>query len=224
MKYKKESLFWNDKQNIKWFNDYPASNYWVKFLKTIKNKSQKKVLDLGCGAGRHTKLLNELGFDVYACDQYIGMVKKTKEGMLSAKWFNKKLKERITKQSMNNLSYPSNFFDIVMCHGVYHNAFGLKIFKKSISESSRVLKKEGKLLFNIFTNELLSKDLKFINKKNSLYLTKENLRIVLISPDTFLELASQEKLTPVNKKDLVLYHSNVSTGARAVFRGILLKK
>jgi len=224
MKYKKESLFWNDKQNIKWFEDYPASDYWVKFLKTIKNKQTKKVLDLGCGAGRHTKLLNQFGFDVYACDRYIGMVGKTRKGMSSAQWPDKKLKERITRQSMSNLSYPSNFFDIVICHGVYHNAFSLKTFEKSVSESSRILKKDGKLLFNVFTNEFLSKDLKLINKTNFLYLTKENLRMVLISPEMFLGLASKEKLTPVNKEDLVRYQSNVSTGTRAVFRGILVKK
>lgn len=224
MKYKKESLFWNNKQNIKWFEDYPASDYWVKFLKTTKNKQEKKVLDLGCGAGRHTKLLNQLGFDVYSCDRYIGMVEKTKKGMLSTKWPDKKLKKRITRQSMSNLSYPSNFFDIVICHGVYHNAFSLKTFEKSISESSRILKKNGKLLFNVFTNEFLSKDLKLINKKNCLYLTKENLRMFLISPEMFIRFASQEKLTPVNEKDLVRYRSTVSTGTRAVFRGILLKK
>lgn len=224
MKYKKESLFWNDKQNIKWFEDYPASDYWIKFLKTIKNKSKKKVLDLGCGAGRHTKLLNELNFDVYACDRYIGMVKKTKESILSTKWPNKKLRERITKQSMNNLSYPSNFFDIIICHGVYHNAFNLKIFKKSILESSRVLKKGGKLLFNIFTNELLSKDLKLLNKKSFLYLTKENLRMVLVSPDMFLKIAFNKRLIPLKRKYFICYISNISTGKRSVFRGIFIKK
>jgi len=35
----------------------------------------KRVLDLGCGAGRNTQFLFEYGFDVFACDYYDGMVK-----------------------------------------------------------------------------------------------------------------------------------------------------
>src|SRR3989338_8387091 len=40
---------------------YPVINRW-------KSKGYKKILDLGCGVGRHSILLAENGFDVYACD------------------------------------------------------------------------------------------------------------------------------------------------------------
>lgn len=224
MKHKKENLFWNNQQNIKWFNDYPPSDYWVKILKTIKNKSTVKVLDLGCGAGRHTKLLKELGFDVYSCDKNFGMVNQTRNTMSINGWSKVKLERRITKQSVNKLSYKSDFFELIICHGVYHNAFNFKMLKKSISESSRVLKNGGELLFNIFTDEFLAEDLKVIDKKNFLYLTKEGLRMVLISPSMFLELASQNNLFPKSVKNLVFYQSNVSTGRRSVFRGVFLKR
>lgn len=223
MKYKKENLFWNDEHNINWFNNYPVSDYWVKFLKTINNKQEKKVLDLGCGAGRHTELLKSLDFNTYACDKYIGMVSKTQKRMLLCGWTNKKIKTRITKQSTNNLFYPSSFFDLIICHGVYHNAFNFRIFKKSILESSRILKKGGVLLFNIFTNEVISKSFKFLDKNNFLYLTKENLRMVLVSPDMFLKIAASKRLIPLKSKYFVRYLSNVSTGKRSVFRGILIK-
>jgi len=32
---KNEEKFWNNPENIRWFNDQPASNYWVQFFKTI---------------------------------------------------------------------------------------------------------------------------------------------------------------------------------------------
>jgi SAM-dependent methyltransferase len=221
---KKENQFWNNRQNIKWFNNYPSSGYWIKFLRGIKNRSKQKVLDLGCGAGRHTRLLQELGFDVYACDRHSGMVYQTQENMGILGWSRQKTKKRIIKQSMDNLSYRNNFFDLVICHGVYHNAFNFKIFEKSISETSRILKKGGQLLFNIFTDELHPKDIKIIDKNKYLYLTKEGLRIVLISPDKFLGLALKNNLIPINAKNLIRYETNVSTGKRAVFRGILTKK
>lgn len=224
MKDKKENQFWNDEKNIKWFNNYPPSNYWVKFLRKIKNRSSQKALDLGCGAGRHTRLLQKLGFDVYACDRHLGMVRQTQDNLKIAGWSKLKFKRRITKQSVDNLSYRTGFFDLIICHGIYHNAFNLRMFEKSISESSRILKKGGQLLFNVFTDELQPKDLKIIDKNNFLYLTKEGLRMILISPDKFLELTSQNGLFPINTKDLVHYQSNVSTGKRAVFRGVLFKK
>lgn len=224
MKDKKENQFWNDPQNIKWFNDYPSSDYWVEFLNKIKNRSKQKALDLGCGAGRHTRLLRELGFDVYACDRHLGMVRKTQNNLKIYGWSDPKIQKRITQQSADNLSYGNDFFDLVICHGVYHNAFDLNMYRKSISESSRVMKKGGLLLFNIFTNELKPKDLKIIDKDNLLYLTKENLRMILVSPNKFLELASQNNLSPLDTKNIIRYRSDISTGRRAVFRGVLIKK
>jgi len=135
-----------------------------------------------------------------------------------------KIQKRITQQSADNLSYGNDFFDLVICHGVYHNAFDLNMYRKSISESSRVMKKGGLLLFNIFTNELKPKDLKIIDKDNLLYLTKENLRMILVSPNKFLELASQNNLSPLDTKNIIRYRSDISTGRRAVFRGVLIKK
>lgn len=224
MKDKIEKQFWNDPRNVKWFNDYPPSDYWVEFLEKINDRKGKKSLDLGCGAGRHTRLLKKLGFDVYACDRHLGMVQQTQSNLKTMGWSESKLKKRITKQSIENLPYKNNFFDLIICHGVYHNAFDLKMLKKSIAESSRVLKKEGQLLFNIFTNELKPKDLRIIDKNNFLYLTKEGLKVILVSPDKFLELASQNGLLPLNKKQLIRYESIVSTGKRAVFRGVLVKR
>ena len=224
MKYKNESSFWNKEQNIKWFADYPPSDYWVRFLKKIKNRPDKRALDLGCGAGRHTKVLEDLGFDTYACDCHIGMVHKTQDIMRCAGWSEVKSNKQITKQSLEKLSYDSDLFDLIICHGVYHNAFNLEMLKKFISETSRILKKGGKILFNVFTNESLADDLRLVDEKNSLYLTKENMRMLLVSPELYLELFASNNLFPQNPKNLVRYSSQVSTGTRTVFRGMLVKK
>lgn len=224
MKDKEERKFWNDPENIKWFNDYPPSEYWREFLLLSSDRIGQKALDLGCGAGRHTKLLSDLGYDVYACDRHLGMVCQTRANLQEAGWTKARAEKKIVKQSMEKLSYPDNFFDLVICHGVYHNAFDLKMFKEALAESSRVLKKGGHLLFNLFTNELKPKELKILDRDNCLYATKEGLKMILISPNRFLKLASSYGLRPVDKKLLVRYRSKVTTGERAVFRGVFLKK
>ena len=55
---------WNwelNKQNV-WLNPSVESYYYVN---TWKEKGFKKILDLGCGLGRHSILFAKNNFDVY---------------------------------------------------------------------------------------------------------------------------------------------------------------
>ena len=142
--------FWNDEKNILWFKSQPFSQYWVDFFSKIKNKKNKTALDLGCGVGRNTEMLAKLGFNFYACDNYKKMIDETKKRLKRTGFNEKFLEYKITQQSMNNLSYPSDYFDFIISHGVYHNAFSVEEFKKALKESSRVLKIGGVICFNIF--------------------------------------------------------------------------
>lgn len=55
-----------------------------KVIKLFRKEKVKKILDLGCGSGRHTVMLTKAGFDVYAIDI-------SKEGLkLTRKWLKEK--------------------------------------------------------------------------------------------------------------------------------------
>lgn len=124
---------------------------------------------------------------------------------------------------MTRLPYNSDFFDIVLSHGVYHNAQSLKEMNRALKESSRVLKKGGRLYFNMFTSVLIVEDFKNIEGQESVYATRENLLMVLLSKDEFLKLASDYDLKPDPDTEIIEYQSMVSTGKRSVLRGILIK-
>lgn len=104
----------------------------------FKKKGYSKVLDLGCGTGRHSLFLANNGFFVYAID-----ISKTGIEIL---------KRNAKKQGLKNISYklhnitkipyPNNFFDALICvfamgHGTLSDA------KKTINEIYRVLKPKG---------------------------------------------------------------------------------
>jgi ubiquinone/menaquinone biosynthesis C-methylase UbiE len=218
---KKERIFWNDPKNITWFNQQPFSSYWVDFFKTIKNKSEKKVLDIGCGGGRNVEMLLRMNFDVYACDKYLGMINSTKDRLKLLGQSKEFIDNRVKQCIMEKLLYSDNYFDFVLCHGIYHNASSISDLKTAVEESSRVLKTGGFLCLNIFTIEYIDQNLTKLSGKAE-FCTSDGLRMILLSSKEILKILERQHLIVV-KKYLVNYVSRVNTGNRSVLRGIFKK-
>lgn len=142
------NIKWNEMYKLKKFNPQYPSETIVRFLFTNFNiKKNKKILDIGCGNGRHVKLFAEQGFDVYGCDY-------SKEGINQTKKMLKKfnLNAKIKFADMTNLPYEDNFFDGIVSYGVFYYG-NSKIMKKAIDELYRVLKIGGKAIIITRTNE-----------------------------------------------------------------------
>lgn len=125
--FKKEGRFF-DKPH----KDLPGL---VKILK--KNKSSK-ILDLGCGSGRHVVYLAKKGFEVYGID-----ISKVAIDM-SQKWLKEEgLSAELSVQDMTKgLPFTNEFFDAVISFQVIHHA-KIEIIKQIVREVERVLKKGG---------------------------------------------------------------------------------
>jgi len=104
----------------------------------FKKEKIKRVLDLGCGSGRHLVYLAKQGFDVYGID-----ISKT--GIELAKdWLRKeKLKANLKIGDIyKKLPYKDNFFEGIICTNVLHHNKIEKI-RKLIKEMERILKPQG---------------------------------------------------------------------------------
>lgn len=213
-----EKKFWNDPSNIKWFNEQPPPEYWKEFFQD-KSRKIKRVLDLGCGAGRNTQLLIELGCDVYACDLFDGMVIATKNRLQRVGVDKSFIDERIIIASMFNLPYCDSFFDAVLSNGVYHNVSSMEEMDVAFKETGRVLKKGGYLCFNLFSSNYIDPSLLKIS--NHIYLTKEKLPMVLISKIELIAFFSKHGF--VSDGEIVEYKRVVSTGKRSIMRGVFKK-
>lgn len=210
--------FWNDNENIKWFRDEPSPQYLVDFLKENANKN-KVALDLGCGAGRNTEVLFNLNYDTYACDLHQNMVTTTKERLIKAGFNQEIINNQVSQGNMLNLKFPNNFFDVIVCNGVFHNAYNLDELNQAISEVSRVLKGNGQLSFNLFSSEYVDS---FKQVGDHVYSTREDLIMTLVSSQEFKNICHSHSLEPTI--DIVEYRREVTTGTRAVMRGIFIKK
>ncbi|MDI6736151.1 MAG: class I SAM-dependent methyltransferase [bacterium] len=112
----------------------------VQFVaKEIERKKKKigRILDLGCGNGRHLVYLSKKGFNAYGIDI------SQKSLQIAQDWLNKKgLQTELKKASVTEIPYPDEYFDIVICMGMLDHIL-IQEVKKGIQEIERVLTPEG---------------------------------------------------------------------------------
>jgi len=102
------------------------------------------VLDLGCGAGRHTVCLAENGFDVIGVDVSKSALRIAKE------WARKENLEEVSlvQATMTSIPFRDNQFDAVISVSVIHHAVKRDI-EATVDEVYRILKRNGTLLANL---------------------------------------------------------------------------
>ena len=115
-----------------------------KISELFKEKEIKRVLDLGCGTGRHLIFLSKKGFEVY------GMDASPKALEMANKWLieeNEKAELHLDRME-HKFPYEDKFFDaIISIQVIHHNLMKDIIF--TVREIERILKK-GSIIFITF--------------------------------------------------------------------------
>jgi ubiquinone/menaquinone biosynthesis C-methylase UbiE len=107
----------------------------MKLLNSIKI-SNKRILDLGCGTGRYTKILLRLGGNVWAIDPSEKMLEIARKENKNA---------HFKKAAASKIPFSSDFFDMVVASLCIDH---VREIDKALSEVSRVLKKDGIFIFS----------------------------------------------------------------------------
>jgi ubiquinone/menaquinone biosynthesis C-methylase UbiE len=97
-----------------------------------------KVLDLGVGGGRHTKLLCELGFSAFGLDFSMIGLKHTRERIAK-----EHSDAGLVQATMDKLPFKEKSFDAVISYGVF-NYGNQKDLLMAIQDLYRILKTNGK--------------------------------------------------------------------------------
>lgn len=116
--------------------------------KIFKDRGYKKILDIGCGYGKHSIYLSQNDFNLTSIDinkQAIEWLKKYID-------INHINNINVIKVNINNLPFENDYFDGVICSSVIHHQ-RLKEIRNSISEIYRVLKQNGCILVNFISIE-----------------------------------------------------------------------
>lgn len=109
----------------------------IDFLKLIKEKGKREVLDLGCGDGRHLVHLMREGFSASGMDYSLWGTLRTRE------WLNREGRQaELVCAEAAFLPWPAERFDAVFSIQVIHHQ-RIEGIRQSFSEVKRVLRPGG---------------------------------------------------------------------------------
>ncbi len=137
------------------------------------DKGVRRVLDLGCGTGRHLVFLSKRGFEVYGFDA------SPRALSIAHQWLHEEgLEADLRLHRMENrFPYADTFFDAIISTQVIHHNL-MKDTLKTVREIDRVLKPEGLLFITVSTM--------------TEYRSREDWALELIEKDTYLPHAGPE--------------------------------
>jgi ubiquinone/menaquinone biosynthesis C-methylase UbiE len=142
---------WNQlHENPRFRPSYP-NDHVVRFLMASRGLLEKsnpaRFLDIGVGAGRHTKLASELAFETYGIDLSLTGLKHARQRLQMAG-----VQHCLAQASMLRLPFADNRFDVVLSFGVFYYATAAEM-KQAISEAHRILPRGGRLLVVLRTTQ-----------------------------------------------------------------------
>ena len=201
-----DNNFWNKVETRDQFQNRSVSKYITDEIDKLDSES--KVIDIGCGGGRYSRYVKQKGMFVIAVDKYSNMATSLSE-------------ENITfmQGCMDNLPIQNNMFNVILSIGVIHNAVTLDEYEKAISEMYRILKKNGLIIFSVFTNDVITDDLTYVG--NSRYEINERQPMILLSKEEINNLFHKYGFKIIKNVDEHI--TDVGSGKRNVYT-ILLKK
>jgi ubiquinone/menaquinone biosynthesis C-methylase UbiE len=108
-------------------------------IEALANLHFNSILEIGCGTGKNTSFLAQIGESVHAMDFSHGMLEKAKE----------KVQAENVRFSTMDITQTWNFenqeFDLIVCNLVLEHIEDLSVV---FSEAVRVLKDKGRFLIN----------------------------------------------------------------------------
>lgn len=137
------SDFWDRlHENPRFRPQYP-SEHVVRFLRTLPDRlapdrGAVRAIDIGCGGGRHTFLLAELGFTVDAVDISAEGLRHTRAALAAGRH-----DANLMRAPMNALPYDDDAFGVAVSFGVFYYGT-LSEGRGAIAELRRILVPGGK--------------------------------------------------------------------------------
>jgi cyclopropane fatty-acyl-phospholipid synthase-like methyltransferase len=145
----------------------------------IRSNNGRRILDFGCGVGRHTKYFVKRGYEVYGFDQSEKALQRAESTLA-----NENLSAHLRVWNMlSPLPYETAFFDAVLAVRVIQHAYKKDILE-ILREIDRVLRERGLVFIQVTSYET--------EMKNML----EGRKPIWVEPRTLIAETGPEKGIP----------------------------
>ena len=116
----------------------------TRLVELFRNRNVTRILDLGCGTGRHLVFLSRMGFEMYGFDA------SPRALSLARQWMDEEgLTADIRMHRMEEqFPYKDGFFDAVISIQVIHHNFMADILT-TVSEVERIMRPGGILFISV---------------------------------------------------------------------------
>lgn len=142
-------MFYPEENVIRFISKYIKKRVGLdNFISQTAANNDVKVLDYGCGIGRHVITLNEFNIDGYGFDLSDEAINTAKDNFTKLNL--PKLIDKVIVADIVNLPYDDNYFDFMLSHGVI-DSMPLEVAKNGLLELSRCLKDDGKVYLDLIS-------------------------------------------------------------------------
>jgi len=188
-----------------WAGTYDTDENLTRDLDQLVTRNQlgglhvDSILEIGCGTGKNTAFLTQIGTIVHAVDFSQGMIERAKE----------KVQAKNVSFSIMDITQPWNFenesFDLIVCNLVLEHVENLSFV---FAEATRTLRPNGKLFINelhpfrqyagkkarFYRNEEKIEVEAFIHHTSDFFSAATNNRLALLKLNEYWHEADQNEL------------------------------
>ncbi len=145
-----------DNSKFQRFDFYPIKQT-ESFLKDYN--SEQSILELGCGAGRLFFHYRNRNYNIKGIE-YSSIAVENIQKLLASS-------EDVVQGNVLSLPYKDESFDYILALGLFHNLESIEDIEEAFYETSRVMKKNGKLLFSVRYDSLENNIIENIIRKRN---------------------------------------------------------
>ena len=166
----------------------------IQFAEWLKVLELKRVLDLGCGSGRHVIYLRQQGFDVWGLDNAPIGLRMTQEWLIQERM----AAPLVLADVHRPFPFCDNAFDAILSTRVIHHAMQEKAVS-AVHEMKRILRPGGALLLAVPCSEKRKDRSELVTLQTYVPLEgrEKGIPHYLFTPDELRELFADFKLCDV---------------------------
>jgi SAM-dependent methyltransferase len=146
---------WSRPDTVAGFAQSAPNQALMQFAADERSGGARRVLDLGCGAGRNTVPLARLGWSAIGIDMSLAMI-----AAAAARVREEHIEShiRLVLASMHELPFAARTFDFIVAHGIWNLARSGGEFRRALGEAARVARPGSALFVFTFSRNTLPAD------------------------------------------------------------------